>query len=83
LSDKSYADPHLYEGVDSMIVGMDFGTTNSGMSVYDGHSLSLIPLDPASENPLVTRTALYITNQKRIYMGRGAINKYYEQNLNR
>ncbi|MBI5960582.1 MAG: Hsp70 family protein [Chloroflexi bacterium] len=66
-----------------MIVGMDFGTTNSGMSYYDGRKLALIPLDPASENPLVTRTALYITNQKRVYMGRGAINTYYEQNLNR
>ncbi|HEX3052849.1 MAG TPA: Hsp70 family protein [Aggregatilineaceae bacterium] len=66
-----------------MIVGMDFGTTNSGMSVYDGEQLHLLPLDPANNNPHVVRTALYITNQKRVYLGRGAIEAYYAQNLNR
>lgn len=66
-----------------MIVGMDFGTTNSGMSIYDGRKLQLIPLDLVSANPYVARTALYITNRRRIYTGREAIEKYYEQNINR
>ena len=66
-----------------MIVGMDFGTTNSGMAVHDGRHLELIPLDRAAENPRVARTALYITNQRRVYVGREAIEKYYEQNINR
>ncbi|MBN1563438.1 MAG: Hsp70 family protein, partial [Anaerolineae bacterium] len=66
-----------------MIVGMDFGTTNSGMSVYDGQRLQLIPLDHANRNPHVARTALYITNRRRVYMGRAAVEKYYEQNINR
>lgn len=66
-----------------MIVGMDFGTTNSGMAVYDGHHLRVLPLDPSNQRPQVARTALYITNHKRVYMGRDAIEKYYAQNLNR
>lgn len=66
-----------------MIVGMDFGTTNSGMAVYDGHQLRLVPLDPANASPHVARTALYITNDGTVYIGRGAVNTYYEQNLNR
>lgn len=66
-----------------MIVGMDFGTTNSGISVYDGNRLQIIPLDPTNNNPVVARTALYITNDFQIYIGRSAINTYYEQNLNR
>lgn len=66
-----------------MIVGMDFGTTNSGMSCYDGRQLRLIPLDHANANPHVARTALYITNRRRVYMGREAVDKYYEQNINR
>lgn len=66
-----------------MIVGMDFGTTNSGMAVYDGKQLQLVPLDPANRNPHVARTALYITNDRSIYIGRDATNTYYEQNLNR
>lgn len=66
-----------------MFVGMDFGTTNSGMSVYDGERLQLIPLDPANRNPHVARTALYITNDSYVHIGRGATDTYYEQNLNR
>ena len=66
-----------------MFVGMDFGTTNSGMSVYDGERLQLIPLDPANRNPHVARTALYITNDSYVHIGRGATDTYYDQNLNR
>jgi len=66
-----------------VFVGMDFGTTNSGMSVYDGNKLTLIPLDPTNRNPHVARTALYITNDSYVHIGRGATDTYYEQNLNR
>ena len=66
-----------------MIVGMDFGTTNSGMAAYDGRDLRLLPIDPSSPNPHVARTALYVTNQKRVFIGRGAVETYYAQNLNR
>jgi hypothetical chaperone protein len=66
-----------------VFVGMDFGTTNSGMSVYDGEHLRLIPLDPANRNPHVARTALYITNDRYVHIGRNATDTYYEQNLNR
>jgi len=66
-----------------MIVGMDFGTTNSGMAVYDGRSVNILPLDPANNNPRVARTALYITNEQQIYIGRDALNRYFEQNVGR
>jgi hypothetical chaperone protein len=66
-----------------MIVGMDFGTTNSGMAVYDGQELRRLPLDPASENPRVVRTALYITNEQEVFIGRGAIDRYFAQNVGR
>ena len=66
-----------------MIVGMDFGTTNSGMAAYNGRSVNIIPLDPANNNPRVARTALYITNEQQIYIGRDALNRYFEQNVGR
>ncbi|MBE2200828.1 MAG: Hsp70 family protein [Anaerolinea sp.] len=66
-----------------MIIGMDFGTTNSGMAVYDGRSVTVLPLDPDSRNPRVARTALYVTNDQNVHIGRAAINRYYEQNVNR
>ena len=66
-----------------MIVGMDFGTTNSGMAVYDGRSINILSLDPASKNPRVARTALYITNEQETHIGREAIDIYFEQNIGR
>ena len=66
-----------------MIIGMDFGTTNSGMAVYDGRSVNILPLDPSNRNPRVARTALYITNDHSITIGRGAVDQYFEQNIGR
>ena len=66
-----------------MIVGMDFGTTNSGMAVFDGRSVNTLPLDPANNNPRIARTALYITNEQQIYIGRDALNRYFQQNVGR
>lgn len=66
-----------------MIVGMDFGTTNSGMAVYDGRRVELLPLDPSNANPRVIRTALYVTNDQTVTIGREAVNRYFEQNSGR
>ena len=66
-----------------MIIGMDFGTTNSGMATYDGRAVNVLPLDPAAPNPRVARTALYITNEQAVTIGRAAIDLYFEHNLNR
>ncbi len=63
-----------------MIIGMDFGTTNSGIATYDGQHLRLIPIDGSST---VTRTALYVTNDRQFTIGRSAIDTYFQQNLNR
>ncbi len=66
-----------------MRIGMDFGTTNSGIAHYDGEQLRLIALDPAAPNPAVARTALYLTHDRQLHFGQSAIQHYYEQNLNR
>ncbi len=62
---------------------MDFGTTNSGMAVYDGQEVTLLPLDPANTNPHVARTALYLTNNQRVTIGREAVNRYFDENVGR
>ena len=66
-----------------MIIGMDFGTTNSGMATYDGRSVAVLPLDPSAANPRVARTAIYITNDQAVTIGRAAVDLYFEHNLNR
>jgi hypothetical chaperone protein len=66
-----------------MILGMDFGTTHSGMAHFDGRQLRPIPLNPLDPNDRVTPTMLYITNEQQITFGRAAMNAYFEQNLGR
>lgn len=66
-----------------MIIGMDFGTTNSGMAVYDGRAVNVLPLDPSAPNPRVARTALYVTNEQAVTIGRAAVDRYFEHNIGR
>ncbi len=55
-----------------MIIGMDFGTTNSGLAVADGQ-VRLLPLDPANTAaPHVVRTVHYITREHGCFVGREA-----------
>ena len=66
-----------------MHIGMDFGTTNSGIAHYDGDQLRLLALDPDAPNPEIARSALYLTHDRQLHFGQSAITNYYEQNLNR
>lgn len=66
-----------------MIVGMDFGTTNSGMATYDGTAVNVLPIDPSNSNPRVARTAIYVTTDHAVHIGRAAIDRYFEHNVGR
>ena len=45
-------------------IGLDFGTSNSGVSVYNGEKLLTLPLDDKNITPEVVKTVIYITNRK-------------------
>jgi hypothetical chaperone protein len=64
-------------------IGLDFGTSNSGVAVSDGESVRLLPLDPGSPIPEVVKTILYVTRDHRTYIGQEAIELYYQHNINR
>jgi hypothetical chaperone protein len=66
-----------------MIIGMDFGTTNSGIAAYDGREVVVLPLDPSAPNPRVARTALYITNEQAVTIGRAALDLYFANKIGR
>lgn len=67
-----------------MIVGMDFGTTNSGQAHFDGRQVHLLPLDPTNAiAPHVLRTTLYISRGQQHYIGREAIEEYHQRNQGR
>src|SRR4030095_12867213 len=64
-------------------VGIDFGTSNSGVAVYDGHRVRLLPVDPKNVLPEVIKTVLYITRDYRPLIGQEAVEQCYRDNVNR
>ena len=67
----------------SLKVGVDFGTSNSGVAVYDGQHVRLLPVDSKNVLPEVIKTVLYITKDYRTAIGQEAVEMYYRDNVNR
>ena len=67
----------------SVKVGIDFGTSNSGVALYDGSRVQLLPVDPKNVIPEVIKTVLYITKDYRAMIGQEAVEAYYRDNVNR
>jgi hypothetical chaperone protein len=67
----------------SVKVGIDFGTSNSGVAVYNGQRVQLLPVDPRNVIPEVIKTVLYITKDYRSMIGQEAVESYYRDNVNR
>ena len=64
-------------------VGIDFGTSNSGVAVYRDGKVSLLPIDRQNVQPEVVKSVLYITREYRPFIGQEAIAQYYRNNINR
>ena len=64
-------------------VGIDFGTSNSGVAVSQGGKVRLLPIDPGNVIPEVVKTILYVTRDYQHYIGQEAIELYYKHNINR
>lgn len=64
-------------------VGIDFGTSNSGVAVSDGSRVMLLPVDEKNLVPEVVKTILYITKDHKTYIGQEAVELYYRHNVNR
>ena len=64
-------------------VGIDFGTSNSGVAIYKDGQVHLLPIDRQNVLPEVVKTVLYITREYQPYIGQEAIAQYYRHNVNR
>lgn len=67
----------------SVRVGLDFGTSNSGVAVYDGQRVRLLPVDPQNILPEVIKSVLYVTREYRAMIGQEALEAYYRDNVDR
>jgi hypothetical chaperone protein len=64
-------------------VGLDFGTSNSGVAIYQDGSVRVLPIDGKNVVPEVVKTILYITRDFQHFIGQEAVELYYKQNINR
>ena len=61
-------------------IGIDFGTTNSGLSIFDGREVHLLPLEGEA---LIVPTASYIDTDFASKTGQEAIDQYISDNTGR
>lgn len=67
----------------SIKIGLDFGTSNSGVAIYDGQCVTVLPVDRQNVQPEVVKTVLYVTRDYNAYIGQEAVELYYRDNINR
>ncbi len=70
-------------GVDTLYFGVDFGTTNSSVAVYDGHRAWALPLDPENDLPTSLPSLLYISRENEKIVGRAAADAFIARNMDR
>jgi len=64
-------------------VGLDFGTSNSGIALYDGQKVQALPINRRSLTPEVVKTIMYVTRDQTCHIGQEAIDLYYKHNVKR
>ncbi len=64
-------------------IGLDFGTSNSGVAISNGGQVKLLPIDGKNLLPEVVKSILYIDRSHRFTIGQEAIELYYRHNVNR
>lgn len=63
-------------------IGIDFGTTNSTVALYDGEHVRYLPLEPGDGGDVMP-TALYLSRERQAAVGRAAIDRYTSENAGR
>jgi hypothetical chaperone protein len=67
----------------SLRVGIDFGTSNSGVAVVRAGEVRVLPLDRSNLVPEVVKTILYLTRDGGAFIGQEAVELYYQHNVGR
>lgn len=69
--------------MDSLYCGVDFGTTNSSIAVFDGTKAWALSLDERNDTPTSLPSLLYISRDGEKIVGRAAADAFIERNVDR
>jgi len=59
-----------------IVFGIDFGTTNSALSIYRNEQVEIVNIDELNPNSSLMRSVLYFNEDNEIFAGHQAINNY-------
>jgi hypothetical chaperone protein len=59
-----------------IVFGIDFGTTNSALSIYRNGQVEIVNIDELNPNSSLMRSVLYFNEDNEIFAGHQAINNY-------
>jgi hypothetical chaperone protein len=66
-----------------MKLGIDFGTTNSSVAMYDGDELHRLHLDAGNDNPYILPSLIYLDRDQNARVGTAAATAYLESETGR
>jgi len=62
-----------------VVFGIDFGTTNSALSIYRNGKVEVVSIDELNANSSLMRSVLYFNEESEIFAGHEAINHYVNE----
>jgi len=62
-----------------IVFGIDFGTTNSALSIYNNGTVEVVPMDENDSLGNLMRSVLYFSEENEIFCGNEAIRVYVEE----
>lgn len=68
--------------MNTVFFGLDFGTTNSALSVGENGKSRLIDIDEFNLNGKTMRSILFFDENKNVFVGQSAINEYIKNRAN-
>jgi hypothetical chaperone protein len=64
-------------------LGIDFGTSNTSVALFDGRRVTLFPIDPANYAPQTCRSLLYLKRAGGRFIGKEALKTFFADNADR
>lgn len=64
-------------------LGIDFGTSNSSAALFDGHNVTMFPVDPHNRSATNARSLLYVNRAGEHFIGADALQTYFHDNTGR
>ena len=61
------------------VFGIDFGTTNSALSIYRNGGVEIVNIDGLNANSSLMRSVLYFNEENEVFAGHEAINQYVDE----